>query len=88
MAPTSNDTKSTNNPPYSLMVYVALPELSDGRAHTANIFVMRCCPSIWRWGGLFKRNYIPTIFLTVFAVLIVSFLLIRALAVFDHQFVF
>lgn len=43
------------------------------------------CPSI---NPNFKRNYIPTIFLTVFAVLIVSFLLILVLAVFDHQFVF
>ena len=35
-----------------------------------------------------KNNYIPTIFLTVFAVLIVNLLLIFALAVLDHQFVF
>jgi len=31
-----------------------------------------------------KRNYIPAIFLTVFAVLIASFLLIFVLAVFDR----
>lgn len=35
-----------------------------------------------------KNNYIPTIFLTVFAVLIVNLLLIFALAVLDHQFAF
>lgn len=35
-----------------------------------------------------KNNYIPTIFLTVFAVLIVNLLLVFALAVLDHQFVF
>ena len=35
-----------------------------------------------------KLTYISMILLTVFAVLIVKFLLILALAVFDHQFVF
>lgn len=35
-----------------------------------------------------RNNYIPTIFLTVFAVLIVSLPLMFALAVFGHQFVF
>ncbi len=35
-----------------------------------------------------KNNYMPTIFLTVFAVLIVNLLPIFALAVLDHQFVF
>ena len=35
-----------------------------------------------------KSDYILTIFLTVLAVLIVSFVLIFALAVLDHQFVF
>ena len=35
-----------------------------------------------------KSSYILAIFLTVFAVLIVNFELISALAVFDHQFVF
>ena len=38
--------------------------------------------------AIYKNNYIPTIFLTVFAVLIVNLLLIFALAVLDHQFVF
>ena len=35
-----------------------------------------------------KKVYIPTTFLTVFAVLIVNLLLTLALAVLDHQFVF
>ena len=35
-----------------------------------------------------KNNYMPTIFLTVFAVLIVNLLPVFALAVLDHQFVF
>ena len=34
-----------------------------------------------------SHDYIPTTFLTVFAVLIVNWLLILVLAVFDHQFV-
>lgn len=41
-------------------------------------------PTNWK----LKSYYIPTIFLTVFAVLIVSLELIFALAVLDHQFVF
>lgn len=70
----------------------------NGNKKTAVAWYMFPCSSgfvlvvfSWECGsidGNLKNNYMPTIFLTVFAVLIVNLLPIFALAVLDHQFVF